>query len=189
MPFANPEQNRERSRERSQKKTKDRQEISKRLAAIANPKRRKAAIASLRICCETYFAARFSKSWSADHLKVIAYMEEAARKGGIVVIAMPRGTGKTSLVEVFAIWCLLSGLRGFVLLVGSDKGAAVEMLTSIKTELEGNELLAADFPREVGPFVLLEGEPRACNGQRYKGKRTHVLWRQNEIVFAHDPEE
>ena len=61
------------------------------------------------------------------------------------------------------------------------------MLTSIKTELEGKQLLVADFPREVGPFVLLEGEPRACNGQRYKGKRAHVLWRQNEIVFATIP--
>ena len=187
MPFADPEQNRERVRERSKKKTEDRQEISKRLAAIVNPKRRKAASASLRIFGETYFAARFTKPWSADHLAVIAYMEEAVRKGGIVVIAMPRGTGKTSLVEVFVLWCLLSGLRVFVLLVGSDKTAAVEMLTSIKTELESNQLLADDFPREVGPFVLLEGEPRACNGQRYKGKRTHILWRQSEIVFATIP--
>jgi hypothetical protein len=142
---------------------------------------------SLRVFCETYFAARFSKPWSADHLDVFAIMEECARKGGVFPIAMPRGSGKTALSLALCIWAILAGHRKFVLLIGATKPAATELVHSIKMELTDNATLAADFPREVGPFVLLDDEARRAKGQRWGKRRTHVAWLASECVFATIP--
>lgn len=188
MPYRDARKKRDTDAQRRRDRTASGQDISAQIEAIRNPKRRKKALASFRAFCELYFARRFNKPWSADHLTVIAEMEKIARTGGVLPIAMPRGFGKTSLVEVFCLWCILAGLRDFVLLVGSDKASAVEMLVSIKTELECNPELAEDFPREVGPFLLLEGEARRCSGQRWKGERTHVQWKAQEVVFASVPQ-
>ena len=66
-------------------------------------------------------------------------------------MAMPRGSGKTTICECACIWAVLYGHRDFVCLIGSDEGHAMDMLESIKTELDGNDLLLADFPEVVFP--------------------------------------
>ena len=100
---------------------------------------------------------------------------------------MPRGSGKSALCMALCLWAILSGLRDFVLLIGASKDAAKELLDSIKSELENNQLLANDFPREVGPFRLLGGEARMALGQRWGEKRTGVGWKSAEVVFANVP--
>ncbi len=45
---------------------------------------------------------------------------------------------------------------------------------SIKTELDGNDLLLADYPEVVFPIQALDGIANRCNGQLYKGQRTHI---------------
>ena len=184
MPYKDPEANRERARERRREGTEHGQEISSQLAKIKNPSRRAKALKSYKFFARTYFPERFSKAWSDDHLKVIAVIEKAVLHGGKLIVAMPRGSGKTTLIEVACIWAILNGARKFVALIGSSKQAAIEMLDSVKAELSTNERLAEDFPREVGPFVCLEGEPRRCTGQRCDGQRTFIQWRGDTIVFA-----
>jgi hypothetical protein len=187
VPTKDRDEKRRRDAQRRRGRTEDSQEISALVGPIENPVRRKAALLSFRSFCETYFRARFSRPWSDDHLKVIATIEQAVTVGGFFVVAMPRGSGKTSLCEVAAIWAVLTGRHRFVLLVGATKEAALEMLDAIKMELEENELLAADFPREIEPFVLLGGEARKASGQRWKNKRTHIGWKAAEVVFATVP--
>ena len=69
-------------------------------------------------------------------------------------------------------------------LIGSDLSAAIELLESIKSELANNDMLLEDFPLEVGPFALLEGEARRCGGQRYLGEKTNIVWRADRLAFA-----
>lgn len=47
---------------------------------------------------------------------------------------------------------MLNGHREFVCLIGSDEGHAMDMLESIKTELDANDLLLEDFRffRQIG---------------------------------------
>ena len=71
---------------------------------------------------------------------------------------MPRGSGKSSLCEVAGIWSQLYGHREFLVLIGATEGAAVEMMDSIKTELETNEYLFADFPEVCYPIRQLDGK-------------------------------
>ena len=98
-------------------------------------------------------------------------------------MAMPRGSGKSSLAETACIWAVLYGHRDFVCLIGSDEGHAMDMLESIKTELDGNDLLLEDFPEAVYSIHCLDGIANRCKGQLHKGERTHISWTAKEIVL------
>jgi len=102
-------------------------------------------------------------------------------------MAMPRGSGKTTICECACIWAVLFGHREFVCLIGSDEGHAMDMLESIKMELDGNDLLLEDFPEVVYPIQALDGIANRCNGQLYKGERTHIGWTAREVVLPTMP--
>ena len=133
--------------------------------------------------CETYFPQTFSLPWSDDHLKVITKIEQAVLEGGLFAMAMPRGSGKTTLCEIACLWAILIGAREFVALIGADEEHAANMLDSIKAELENNEMLLADFPEVVYPIHRLEGIHQRAGGQLYQGKPTHIGWTAKEIVL------
>ena len=127
------------------------------LPPVVNPDRKSACARNFRLFCETYYAETFDLEWSDDHLKVIAKIEKSVLYGGLFAIAMPRGSGKTTLAEIACQWAMLYGHRNFMALIGATETAALEMLASIKTEFETNELLLEDFPEVVFPIHCLDG--------------------------------
>lgn len=153
------------------------------LPTIADPVRRAEGLASLKRFCEIYFPERFTLAWSADHVKAIARMEKVTVRGGQHALAMPRGTGKTSLCEVAAIWALFNGYRRFVVLVGASAEAAAENVDSIKAELEGNERLKADFPDVCYPIDQIDGTPNRQAGQHIDGQRTRMTWGKRMVIL------
>ena len=157
------------------------------LPKVANRRRRKKCERSLRAYCETYRRETFNLKWSPDHLRVIKKLEAAILGGGLVAIAMPRGTGKTSLCEAAAEWAILYGHRRFLVIIGATEEAAAESLDSIKMEIEENELLLADFPETCYPVVRLEGINNRANGQTLAGERTRISWTAKEVVFPTVP--
>jgi hypothetical protein len=157
------------------------------LPDVVNLERRAHAAFDFRYFCESYFPLTFHLDWSPDHLKVIAKIEQAVLRGGLFAMAMPRGSGKSSLCECACIWAVLYGHRDFVCLIGSDEGHAMDMLDSIKMELDGNDLLLEDFPEVVSPIQCLDGIANRCNGQLYKGERTHIGWTAREVVLPTMP--
>ena len=157
------------------------------LPAVADPARRERAQGDFRFFCTAYFPLTFHLPWSPDHLKVIARIEQSILHGGLFALAMPRGSGKSSLAECACLWAVLYGHRDFVCLIGASEVHAVEMLDSIKMELEGNDLLEADFPEVIYPVRCLDGIANRCSGQLYKGERTHIGWTANEIVLPTVP--
>ncbi len=153
------------------------------LPDVVNPTRRRTAAADFRYFCEAYFPLTFHLPWSPDHLKVIAKIEQAVLRGGLFAMAMPRGSGKSSASECACIWAVLNGHREFVCLIGSDEGHAMDMLESIKTELDGNDALLDDYPEVVHPIQSLDGIANRCNGQLYLGERTHIGWTAKDVVL------
>lgn len=153
------------------------------LPPIVNADQKLCGKSDFRLFCESYFPQTFHLPWSPDHLKVIARIEQAVIHGGLFAMAMPRGSGKSSICECACIWSVLYGHREFVCLIGSDEGHAMDMLESIKTELDGNELLLQDFPEVVYPIQRLDGIANRCSGQLYRGQRTHIAWTAKEIVL------
>ena len=92
------------------------------LAGVVNPQRKEQAKTNFRFFCESYFPQTFHLTWSPDHLKVITKIEKAVIEGGLFAMAMPRGSGKTTVCECACIWAVLNGHREFVCLIGSDEG-------------------------------------------------------------------
>jgi hypothetical protein len=157
------------------------------LPEVVDPVRKKQAETNFRLFCESYFPQTFHLEWSDDHRKVIGKIEEAVLHGGLFAMAMPRGSGKTTICECACIWAVLYGHREFVCLIGSDEGHATDMLESIKMEFEGNERLLEDFPEVVFPIQSLEGIANRCSGQLFQGNRTHISWTAREIVLPTIP--
>jgi len=157
------------------------------LPEVVDADRKAGAAGSFQRFCEAYFPQTFYLPWSPDHLKVIARIEQAVLHGGLFALAMPRGSGKSSLCERACIWAILYGHRRFVCLIGSDEGHAVNMLDTIKTELESNDLLLEDFPEAIHPVRCLEGIANRCAGQLCNGERTYIEWTAKEIVLPTIP--
>ncbi len=150
---------------------------------MADPGRKACALARLLVFLNAYFPKTFMLPWSDDHREVIARLEEAITRGGLSAIAMPRGSGKTSMARGACLWAVLGGWRRYVLLLGGDEEKAGKNLRAIKTELETNDLLAADFPEVCHPIRALEGISQRAKGQTCAGKPTHLGWTQREIVL------
>ena len=157
------------------------------LPPIQDPARREEATRSLAFYLKAYFPLTFDLPWSPDHLRVIARIELAATRGGQFAMAMPRGFGKTSTCEGAALWSVSTGRQDFVLLVGATRPAALEMMDSIRRELEGNELLLADWPEIVYPIRCLAGITNKQKGQLCHGRRTHVQWGKQQVVLPAIP--
>lgn len=157
------------------------------LTTVIHADRKERAATDFRFFCEQYFPQTFHLPWSPDHLKVIAKIEQAVLEGGLFAMAMPRGSGKTSLCEIACVWALVYGHREFVALIGSDEEHAANMLDSIKVELETNDALLDDFPEVVYPIRALEGIHQRAAGQLYQGKQTHIGWTAKEIVLPTMP--
>jgi hypothetical protein len=157
------------------------------LPLVQNPQRKERAASDFRFFCDSYFPLTFHLPWSPDHLKVIAKIEQAVLRGGLFAMAMPRGSGKSTISECACIWAVLNGHREFVCLIGSDEGHAMDMLDAIKMELDGNDLLLEDYPEVVYPIQCLDGIANRCNGQLYKGERTHIGWTAREVVLPTIP--
>ncbi|MCL4198846.1 MAG: phage terminase large subunit family protein [Phycisphaerales bacterium] len=157
------------------------------LSEIIHAVRKEDCRRNFRLFCETYFPQTFHLAWSPDHLKVIARIEQAVLEGGLFAMAMPRGSGKTSLCEIACLWALLYGHREFVSLIGSDEEHAGQMLESIKAELENSEALLHDFPEACFPIHCLDGIHQRAAGQLFEGGQTHIGWTAHEIVLPTVP--
>ncbi|MBL0920916.1 MAG: phage terminase large subunit family protein [Phycisphaerales bacterium] len=153
------------------------------LPDVVDPERKASCERSLRAFCETYLASVFPLEWSPDHLRVIDRIEHTVLDGGLFSLAMPRGSGKSTLCEAGGLWALVYGHREFVALIGATEGGATQMLDSIKTHIESNDLLAADFPEVCHPVRSLEGIHQRAAGQLLNGQQTLIGWTSKEIVL------
>ncbi len=138
--------------------------------------------------CESYFPEAFALPWSDDHLRVIGRIQEAVLSGGLFALAMPRGSGKTTLCERAVLWATLYGHRRFVCLIGATEAAAETNLEHIQTELSFNELLARDFRQVCHAIRCLENNARRCNGQLFNGEQTLITWSAKRVTLPMLPD-
>jgi len=157
------------------------------LPKVSSRRRKNRARTDFCYFCSKYFPLTFDKPWSADHLKVIALIERCVLTGGLFAMAMPRGSGKSSLCEIACIWAALYGHRQFVVVIGATESHAADMLDSIKSELEHNDLLLEDFPEVCFPIRALEGIYQRANGQLFEGVATGIGWSAEEVVLPSIP--
>lgn len=150
---------------------------------IADRARRDAATKSLKVFCETYFKELFYLDWSDIHLEVIDALERVVNKGELFCMALPRGSGKTTLSQCAILWSLITGRRRFALFIASNAPRAEQLLKEIRIWLETNELLAADFPEVCIPFQSLAGVTQRAWAQTCMGERTFIEIKRDAITF------
>ncbi len=186
MASADYQAQKERSRERSERVSREGRDIGD-LPAVVDAARRAAARTDFRTFCEVYHPESFRLAWSDDHLRVIAKIEDVVLRGGQFAIAMPRGSGKSTMCEAAAEWALVCGHRRYVVLVGADQAHACGMLESITSDLEHNEQLLGDFPEVLAPIQALEGIHQRARGQLFRGKPTLISWTKTKVVLPTIP--
>lgn len=173
---------RESAAEASRKRSASGRDIGP-LPKVRNQGRRGRCAKSLRRFAETYFKRAFYLGWSEDHLRVTRKMERAILEGGVFAVAMPRGSGKTTLAIVAAIWAIVYGHRGYVVLIGASEARAKSLLKSVLMHLETNEDLLADFPAVCYPLRALERIYNRCKGQTLDGRPTRIEITKTMLVL------
>lgn len=173
--------------ERTRERTRKGADIGE-IPPVKDAARRKQAEASFEFFAVAYFPHSTGQwPFSPDHQRGNTRCQDVAENGGRSVEALPRGSGKTTRSEVFAIWCLVTGRRSFVAVFGSESSKAQMSIDSIKMEFSENDLLYEDFPEVCHAIRALEGKPQRCAGQTYQGKRTHIEWTADTIVLPAIP--
>ena len=174
--------NRKYMREYMQKKRASNRDID--VPGIVNPERRESCRFDLRLFLLTYFAERFPKPFSDDHIELIKQLEYATLTGNMKAFAMPRGSGKTTISECAAIWSAVYGQQPFIVHVAATSEMADDaLLKTIKVSFEHTDLLFEDFPHACAPIRALEGENKRCIGQTYNGEPTLIQWKKERIVL------
>lgn len=153
------------------------------LPKCRNRRRRKSCERNLKRFLETYFPEVFRLEWADFHLAIIEKIERAVLEGGLNALALPRASGKTSILIGATIWALLYGHRHFVVLIGASEDAAVELLDHIKADLESNSRLAEDFPEICVPIRALDGITHRAAGQLCEGNRTLIEWTAKQLTL------
>jgi hypothetical protein len=155
------------------------------VGACADRARRNACEFDLRLFLETYHGATCVWPFSAAHLALIADLQHIILNGGRKATAMPRGSGKTSICIGAVEWALLYGHRRFVVVPAATQDAAENIVAAVFADLEGDELLAADFPAICKPFVHLNGVRQRCKAQHQHGAPTSITLTADEIVLPY----
>lgn len=147
-----------------------------------DPERRRSCEGDFRRFCEVYAPETFRLSWSESHLLAIQRIEAAVLRGDQFALAMPRGSGKSSLCRWAVVWAIVYGHSPYTVLVCATDEKASKMLTSIRSSLRYNDLLHEDFPELCCAVRDLNGEPRRANGQHCQQVPTGIVWRSDQIV-------
>lgn len=176
------EKHRERSKQQAQRRALEVSDIGE-IPPIRDKRRRAKASRSFKTFCEVYFPDVFYLKWSPIHLETIKAIESAVCDGAIQALALPRGSGKTSLCQAAIVWALVTGRRRFGVLIAANQSRANQLLNDIKTWFETNELLLDDFPEIVYPIRRLEGISQRQRAQTYHGEKTAIDWKSGVLVL------
>ncbi len=180
------DRHKEQARETQSEQSRSGRDIGK-IPGVVSPSRREECRLDLKLFCETYLPDVFYLGWSQDHLDLLRDLERAVLLGEQIVCAMPRGSGKTSIFEAAALWAVLYGHCVFVIVLAAENTLAKNILRSIKSQIEDNDLLEQDFPAVCHPVRKLEGINQRAAGQLCEGRRTHIRWSDEEIVLPSIP--
>lgn len=157
----------------------------KQVGNCADTARRDACRLDLRAFLATYHWQSCVWPFSSAHLSLIADLQHIIRNGGRKAVAMPRGSGKTTICVGAAEWAMLYGHRRFVVVPAATQDAAENIVAAIFADLETNELLAEDFPAICEPFIHLHGVRQRCKAQHQDGEPTDIKLTADEIVLPY----
>lgn len=180
------EQHRNRSAARQAEQSAEGRDIGT-IPPVVDPDRRERGRLDLQTFLETYFPNAFRSDWSPDHVKVIKLIESAVLNGGLQAVAMPRGSGKSTICARAILWALFYGHHRYAMLICADDPKAKKILKSLQTEAEKNQALLEDFPEICYPIRKLERIAQRAKGQTCQGTPTDMVWKGSQLVLPTVP--
>ncbi len=125
-----------------------------------------------RFFCQTYFPHYIKgrpslfHDWLFTRLPQLAAQPQGCRE----LIAAPRGNAKSTVVTLlFTLFCIILRLKRFPVILSDTFDQAAVHLQGMKSELEFNPRLAADFPDDVGVGPVWQAAEIVCvNGAKVK---------------------
>src|SRR5690349_5905738 len=136
----------------------------------------------------------FWYEFTAQQRRMISSFAAAIKFGGDQSVAASRGEGKTTNLERLILKYTLQGILKYSVLFQATGALADNSLDSIKTAIEENVLLHADYPEVCVPVLALENTPnrahyqivsgsRHDNGEPYEMAQSKFTWCGQEIIF------
>ncbi|MBR2586308.1 MAG: hypothetical protein IKE64_12855, partial [Thermoguttaceae bacterium] len=154
------------------------------LPPIRDIARRKRARTDLKYFLEAYFPRVFNKPFGHNHLTLIESLQRCLIDGGRQAVALPRGSGKTSITTHAAIWAAVNGHRRMEIIFAATQNAARKILQRIHKALRRSPSpLLDDYPEVCVPFVELGGSALLARGQLCSGIPTQISVSADRLVF------
>ena len=125
----------------------------------------------------------FTFPFTAAHRDIISSLQRTIVYGGDKAIADSRGSGKSSIFRCLTILNILYGRVKYPILFGAGLRESENNMKAIKTELQFNDMLFADFPEACAPIRALGGENRKAFRQTCGGVPTHIWWGTEKLVM------
>ena len=145
------------------------------LPPVKDPARRRACSKDLRLFLLTYFPKKYKKPFGRPHLELIRNIERVVLEGGKQAVALPRGSGKTTICMGSCVWALVYGWRRFVVPVAANTKEARKILRAIAASFTSSPTLAEDFPEVCFPLQRLRGSALLARGQLFYGQPVNVV--------------
>ncbi len=153
------------------------------LPAIVDRKRRAKAKADLKFHLLTYHPRAFKLGFSADHEELIEALQHCMLHGGKLAVALPRGTGKTTITTRALGWGILHGIIRYGVFIAATDQKAQKGLLQLRREIENSETLIEDFPEVCYPVRCLNGIANRQAGQTCNNEPTRMEWGALKLVL------
>jgi hypothetical protein len=170
---------------RAREVSENSRDISEAMYSCMNPERREECRLDLKTFLETYMAEAFYLDWSPDHLKALAKIQTSVLDKGLFALAMPRGSGKSTMCLGALMWVILYAHKRYPVLIGATSPASEKMLMGVVTFMTTNQLLLEDFPEACIPFQALGGQANRAGGQLCNGLTTKIKLGKDKIILPY----
>ena len=118
---------------------------------------------------------------------MIRTLQDVLLHGGELPLCIFRGGFKTTLCEWGLFWASAYGHQKFCLVVAANVSLSRRIVCNIKTMIQENTLLQADFPEVCYPILKLERVTQRAKTQLLDGEPTDMEYSADTIRFARVP--
>ena len=118
-----------------------------------------------------YLRGNFELDPAPFHREMIDALDSVNDLDRFLSIMGFRGSAKSTILEAFAIWSMVNGKHNFIIWIGNTMDDSKLSLANIKSEIEDNEKLRADFN------IALESDDKKRHGITDK-------WSEKQLIIG-----
>lgn len=159
-------------------------DVSALIGECKHPRRVQQCRRDLVRFCRAYLPHVFSRPFSQAHISALETIQNAILTHSVwPALFLPRGFGKSAMMQAAALWALIYGHCKFVYVLGASLGRAEDLMRGVVIELASNNELADDFPQVCVPIREIQGSRQRALNQNIKGELTRIEISQERAIL------